>query len=81
MTACPHCGAQLETPLGCGACQVPLEVATCIAPFVALGLAPSVPLDAEDLKAKHLKVAVGAALDVVEQVEDLDAALATALGD
>ncbi len=56
MTACPHCGAQLETPLGCGACQVPLEVATCIDPFVALGLAPSVTLDAEDLKAKHLKV-------------------------
>ena len=56
MTTCPHCGAELETSLGCGACQVPLEVTPDLDPFAALGLAPSAALDVEDLKAKHLKI-------------------------
>jgi DnaJ-domain-containing protein 1 len=55
MTACPHCGAELETPLGCGACQVPLEVPTSLDPFRALGLEPSIGLDAEALRTKQLQ--------------------------
>jgi hypothetical protein len=55
MTACPHCGAELETPLGCGACQVPLEAAAGLGPFEALGLTPSFTLDAEDLRARQFK--------------------------
>jgi len=56
MTACPHCGAKLETPLGCGACQLPLEVTSDLDLFAALGLDPSVTLDVEALKAKHLEI-------------------------
>lgn len=56
MTSCPHCGAELETPLGCGACQVPLEVTSGLDPFSLLGLAPSFCLEVEDLRSRHLKV-------------------------
>ncbi len=56
MTACPHCGVELETPLGCGACQVPLELTADPDPFSLTGISPSFNLDVEDLRARHLKI-------------------------
>ena len=56
MSSCPHCGAEIETPLGCGACQVPLEVTTPLDPFSLLGLEASFTIDAGDLRARHLKI-------------------------
>ena len=56
MTSCPHCGAELETPLGCGVCQVPLEVEGAVDPFTLLGIAPSFSLDVEELRSRHLKI-------------------------
>jgi len=55
MTSCPHCGAELETPLGCGACQVPLELRDTHDPFSLFGLVPSFTLAVEDLRDRHLK--------------------------
>ena len=56
MNSCPHCSAELETPLGCGACQVPLEIPAELDPFAALGLAPSFDIDDEELKKRHLEI-------------------------
>jgi len=56
MTPCPHCGAELETPLGCGACQVPLEFSAELDPFAALGLAPSFNIDVDELKKRYLEI-------------------------
>ncbi len=55
MSSCPHCGAELETPLGCGECKLPLEAQTPCDPFSALGLAPSQALDTSELERLHLK--------------------------
>ena len=56
MTSCPHCGAELETPLGCGTCQVPLELTKDLDPFSLFGLGPSFDLDVEDLRGRHLRL-------------------------
>ena len=55
MSNCPHCGAKLETPLGCGACKVPLATQAPCDPFSALGLAPSQALETSELERLHLK--------------------------
>ena len=55
MSNCPHCGAKLETPLGCGACKVPLATQTPCDPFSALGLSPSQALETSELERLHLK--------------------------
>ena len=55
MSNCPHCGAELETPLGCGACKVPLDTQAPCDPFSALGLSPSQALEASELERLHLK--------------------------
>ena len=55
MASCPHCGAELETPLGCGACLSPLEVETSVDPFALFGLTPSFSIEGEELRTRHLK--------------------------
>jgi len=55
MSNCPHCGAELETPLGCGACKVPLDTQAPCDPFSALGLTPSQELETSELERLHLK--------------------------
>ena len=55
MSNCPHCGAELETPLGCGACKVPIATDTQCDPFSALGLPPSQAIETSELERLHLK--------------------------
>jgi len=55
MTACPECGAALETPLGCSACGALLECPADASPFAAFGLEPSAALDAAELKRALLR--------------------------
>ena len=55
MASCPHCGAELETPLGCGACLSPLEVETSVDPFALFGLTPSFSIEGEELRTRHLQ--------------------------
>lgn len=56
MSACPKCGAELETPLGCGSCGVLFSPATEPTPFEAFGLAPSYTLDPKELKRRLLRI-------------------------
>lgn len=55
MTACPECGAELETPLGCGACGTLLLTEGELSPFAAFGLAPAASVDAKRLKRDLLR--------------------------
>lgn len=50
MTACPDCGAALETPLGCAACGALLTPPADATPFSILGLAPAFQVDRLDLE-------------------------------
>lgn len=54
MAACPHCSAELQTPLVCTACGRPLE-ARGTGPFDALGLAPSWRVDPGELRRRLLR--------------------------
>ena len=54
MTACQHCGAELETPLGCAACGALADLQAGVSPFDILGLTPAFIVDGPDLK-KRLK--------------------------
>lgn len=55
MSACPQCGAELETPLGCTACGVLFSPEPEPTPFAALGLEPAMELDSADLRRRLLK--------------------------
>jgi len=54
-TACPACGAALETPLGCHACGRLLEATGAPSPFAILGLRPAWSIDKADLKRRLLR--------------------------
>lgn len=55
MSACPQCGAKLETPLGCGSCGALVSPATEPTPFEVFGLEPAYALDAKELKRRLLR--------------------------
>jgi molecular chaperone HscB len=53
---CAKCGAELETPLGCGSCGVLFSPESTPGPFEVFGLAPAFALDAKDLKQRLLRL-------------------------
>jgi molecular chaperone HscB len=55
MPRCPHCSAELETPLACGACGALLDPGREPTPFESLGLAPSVRVDTADLRKRLVR--------------------------
>lgn len=55
MNRCPNCQAELETPLCCATCAVPLEVADDATPFALLGVAPAFVVDVADLRRRLLR--------------------------
>lgn len=55
MTACPQCGAALETPLGCEACGALISTEHAPTPFATLGVEPSFRLDGADLRKRLLR--------------------------
>ncbi|NUP96717.1 MAG: hypothetical protein HUU28_11200, partial [Planctomycetaceae bacterium] len=55
MAACTNCGAELETPLACGACGKLFESERELTPFETLGLAPTFELDARELRRRLLR--------------------------
>ena len=55
MSACPSCGAGLETPLGCAACGALLEPVGEPTPFEVLGLPLAYALDSADLEQRLLR--------------------------
>lgn len=55
MAACTNCGAELETPLACGACGKLFEPARELSPFETLGLEPTFELDARELRRRLLR--------------------------
>lgn len=56
MARCPHCAAELETPLGCPACGKLFYLATEPTPFDIFDLRPSFAVDAGELRRKLLKL-------------------------
>ena len=56
MAACPHCSAELATPLVCLACGRPLESRE-HEPFAVLGLAPRWHVDGDELRKRLLSFA------------------------
>ena len=56
MSNCPHCGAELETPLGCGSCAIPLATEAQLDPFAVFGLTPSQELEVSELERRHLQI-------------------------
>jgi molecular chaperone HscB len=48
MARCPHCAAELETPLGCAKCGNLLELAADPTPFEIFGLKPAMVLDVQE---------------------------------
>ncbi len=56
MRACPHCAAELESPLACAACGRLLDVPEATSPFEILGLAPKHALDAGELRKRLLRL-------------------------
>jgi molecular chaperone HscB len=56
MARCPHCAAELETPLGCATCGNLIELATDPTPFEVFGLVPSMTVDGSDLQRKLRKL-------------------------
>lgn len=55
MSRCPHCTAELETPLVCVACGRLLEPGPDVAPFAIFGFEPSADVDARELKKRLLR--------------------------
>ncbi len=55
MSACPGCGAELETPLGCHGCGALLEPGRDLTPYETLGLPLAYALDAADLERRLLR--------------------------
>jgi Fe-S protein assembly co-chaperone HscB len=53
---CPKCGAELETPLGCGSCGVLFSPERAPNPFEVFGLAPTFEVDAKALKQRLLRL-------------------------
>ena len=51
-SACPSCGAGLETPLACGACGVLMLLEDAVCPFEVFGLEEAFHLDSGDLRAR-----------------------------
>jgi molecular chaperone HscB len=55
MSRCPHCAAELETPLGCTACGRLLDPGPAVTPFAILGFEPSDEVDARELRKRFLR--------------------------
>lgn len=52
---CPHCQAELETPLACGACSSVFAPAQNATPFELFGLPAAFVLDRTDLRKRHAR--------------------------
>lgn len=56
MARCPHCAAELESPLGCPACGRLFYLANEPTPFEIFGLKPSFEVDVDELRRAFLKL-------------------------
>jgi len=54
MAACPACGAELETPLGCSSCGVLFSPQPPPTPFAVLGLEPAFRVDPAQLRKRQM---------------------------
>ncbi len=55
MSRCPHCAAELETPVGCLACGRLVELDADITPFAIFGWPPNDEIDARELHKRLLR--------------------------
>jgi len=55
MNRCPKCAAELETPLCCAVCELPLEVDDDATPFALLGVETAFTVDVKDLRRRLLR--------------------------
>jgi molecular chaperone HscB len=55
MPRCPHCSAELETPLACGACGRLIDPEREPTPFECLGLVPGLEVDPADLRKRLVR--------------------------
>jgi molecular chaperone HscB len=55
MSRCPHCAAELETPVGCIECGRLVELDPDVTPFAIFGFEPSDEIDARELHKRLLR--------------------------